>query len=518
MASLLRRTVLLAALCGCGDNHAASPDAPPAPADAPADAAPLAFTRSPTFTLAPNASTPLAGQLTLATNRPTRVALTLRDPDRTQAIDPARAGDGLAAEHTFPVLGFRPATTHTLAITVTDATGESLTAPDIEVTTAALPADFPVLTTNRIAPDRTEPGVTLTGLTHYVMAVDDTAHVVWFSDRGEGMEDVRRLANGHLLMNMSNHIAAVEIDFLGNVIRRWHARNFSVEMPGSHEVAIDSFHHELGVLPDGDLYALTSELRGYDNYPTSELDPTPQSAPQKVVGDAVVQFAPDGTVVHRYSLLDRLDPYRLGYNSFGNFWTALYGLDANVDWSHGNAAFPDPAGGFLVSLRHQDAVVKLDAAGALQWILGNHDNWSSAFAPYLLAPIGAPFQWQYHQHAPRILADGHILLFDNGNFRVSPPAAKPATSYSRAVEYAVDPERKEVRQIWQYDADQLIFAPATGDVDIGRTTGNVIICFGGASRIVEVTHTDPPVKVFEMTADRTFYRAERLASLYPDPP
>ena len=64
----------------------------------------------------------------------------------------------------------------------------------------------------------------------------------------------------------------------------------------------------------------------------------------------------------------------------------------------------------------------------------------------------------------------------------------------------------------------MIFAPATGDVDIGRTTGNVIICFGGASRIIEVTHTDPPVKVFELTADRTIYRAERLASLYLDAP
>jgi arylsulfate sulfotransferase len=518
MAFLVRRTVLLAALCGCGDNHAGPADAPPAPVDAPADAAPLAFTRGPIFTLAPNASTPLAGQLALATNRPTRVALTLRDPERTQVIDPARVGDGLAAEHTVPVLGFRPATTHTLAITVTDAAGESLAASDLEVTTAALPADFPVFTTHRIAPDQTEPGVTLTGLTHYVMAIDDTAHVVWFSDRGEGAEDVRRLANGHLLINLSNHIVSVEIDFLGNEIRRWHAASSTPGTPGSIPVAIDSFHHELGVLPDGDLYTLTSDLRSYVSYPTSELDPTPRSAPQQVVGDAVVQFHPDGTVVHRYALLDRLDPYRIAYGAFGVFWIALYGLGANVDWSHGNAAFPDPAGGFLVSLRHQDAVVKLDAAGALQWILGNHDNWSSAFAPYLLTPVGAPFQWQYHQHAPRILADGHVLLFDNGNFRVSPPAPKPATSYSRAVEYAVDGERKEVHQVWQYDADQLIFAPATGDVDIGRTTGNVIICFGGASRIVEVTHTDPPVKVFEMTADRTFYRAERLASLYRDGP
>lgn len=508
----LTAALLAGSLCGCGDNTAAPADAA-APDAAPDASVALAFTSGPTFTLAPNASTPLAGQLVLSTNRPTRISLTITDPDRALAVD----SDVMATAHTAPVLGFRPATAHMLAIKVTDAAGEVLIAPAIAVTTAALPADFPVFTTSRIVPAQIEPGVTLTGVSRYVVAIDDTGHPVWFSDRGEGTEDVRRLPGGHLLVNLSNHIAATEIDILGNEIRRWHAAGSTPGAPGSIPVAIDSFHHELGQLPSGDLFTLSSELRTYSNYPTGELDPTPQTATQTVVGDVVVQFAADGTVIRRHAMLDRLDPYRIGYGSFGLFWASFYGPAATVDWAHSNAVFPDPSdGGFLVSLRHQDAVAKLDADGALQWILGTHDNWAPAFAPYLLTPVGAPFAWQFHQHAPRILADGHILLFDNGNFRVTPPAPKPATSFSRAVEYAVDPVRKEVRQIWQYDADQMIFAPATGDVDVGPVTGNVIVCFGGASRIVEVTHTDPPVKVFEMVASRTLYRAERVASLYPD--
>jgi len=515
LQSRLATAVLVHLLSACGDNHAgAALDGGPTP-DPPDASVPLAFVLGPAFTLAPNPSTPLTGRLAVATNRPSRLSIAITDPDRAFTVGPGE----LAAAHVAPVLGLRPATTHTLAIRVTDERGETLDAAPITVTTAALPADFPVFTTDRIAPAQIEPGVTLTGMSRYVLAVDDTGHIVWYSDRGEATEDVRRLPGGNLLVNLGNHVTATEIDVWGNEIRRWHAAHSTPGTPGSIPVAVDSFHHELGRLPGGEMFTLSTELRTYGDYPTGELDPTPQSAAQSVVGDVVVQFAVDGTVTRRYSMLDRLDPYRLGYGSFGMFWVAFYGPAATVDWSHGNAVFPDPGdGGYLVSLRHQDALVKLDAAGALVWILGTHDNWPSAFAPYLLTPVGGSLQWPFHQHAPRILADGHILVFDNGNFRVSPPAPKPATSYSRAVEFAVDPVRKEVRQVWQYDAGQTIYAPATGDVDLGAATGNVIICFGGASKIVEVTHTEPPVAVFEMTASRTFYRAERVASLYPGLP
>jgi arylsulfate sulfotransferase len=339
--------------------------------------------------------------------------------------------------------------------------------------------------------------------------------VVWFVNLSGGMEDVRMLSTGTIILEFSDHVTAEEIDVFGTVRRHWHAAN-TISVAGSIGVAVDSFHHEFNLLPDGNFLALATERRTYAGYPTSETDPTPQSSPQAVVGDQVVVFTPDGNIVHRFPMLDRADPYRIGYGSFGMFWSPFYTPAGAIDWSHGNAAFPDPSdGGYLVSLRHQDALFKLDAAGDLQWILGTPDNWAAAFTPYLLTPVGTPFLWPFHQHAPHILSNGHIMVFDNGNFRVSPPAPKPPSNYSRAVEYVVDPAQKEVRQVWAYDASQTIFAPATGDVDIGPATGNVIITFGGASRIVEVTHEEPPVVVFTMNASQTFYRSERMASLYP---
>jgi hypothetical protein len=71
-----------------------------------------------------------------------------------------------------------------------------------------------------------------------------------------------------------------------------------------------------------------------------------------------------------------------------------------------------------------------------------------------------------------------------------------------------------VRQVWEYDAAKLIYAQATGDVDLGPVTGNVIVTFGAAARLVEVTHTTPAMPVFELTSSDPFYRTDRMPSLY----
>ncbi|HTL34279.1 MAG TPA: aryl-sulfate sulfotransferase [Kofleriaceae bacterium] len=504
----MRRCVLLVAsvLVACGDNRNGTPDAEVVDASAS-----LAFVSGPTITL-PSADAPLTGLLEVSINRPARVSIAITDDTRAFTIE----RHAVATDHAIPVLGLRSGTTHTITVTATDSEGMIATAAPITVTTALLPASFPAFTTNRVVPAQIEPGVTFFGMSHYVIAVDDEGKVIWFVNLPGGIEDVRMLGGGTIILEFSDHVTAEEIDVFGRVLRHWSAAN-TINDASSIAVAVDSFHHELNVMTDGNFLALATERRTYNGYPTSETDPTPQTSPQAVVGDQVVVFAPDGTIVHRFSMLDRADPYRLGYGSFGNFWSPFYAPPAgSIDWSHGNAVFPDPSdGGYLVSLRHQDALFKLDAAGTLQWILGTPDNWSSAYGPYLLAPVGSPFLWPFHQHAPRILSNGHVLVFDNGNFRVSPPAPKPATSYSRAVEYEVDPVQKQVRQVWEYDAGKTIFAPATGDVDVGPVTGNVIITFGGASRIVEVTHDAAPAVVFEMQASQTFYRSERMGSLYP---
>ena len=137
------------------------------------------------------------------------------------------------------------------------------------------------------------------------------------------------------------------------------------------------------------------------------------------------------------------------------------------------------------------------------------------------------------------------MLYDNGNYKATPFDPKlPATeNFSRAVEYSIDEETKEVTQVWEYGQfiEPAIYAAFVGDADAQPLTGNVLITFAGiikdesglpsdfvgggkGSRIIEVTHTTPAEKVFDLSIEDSSpnvadgwqgYRAERLPSLYP---
>ena len=108
----------------------------------------------------------------------------------------------------------------------------------------------------------------------------------------------------------------------------------------------------------------------------------------------------------------------------------------------------------------------------------------------------------------------------------------PSESSSRAVEYSVDEENMEVRQVWSYGGpgDEKFFSRFISDADWMPETGNVLVNFGGLVsdaegnpvgegsghnwvRIVEVTHDMPAEKVFELFIDDgPPQRLDRLSS------
>ena len=91
------------------------------------------------------------------------------------------------------------------------------------------------------------------------------------------------------------------------------------------------------------------------------------------------------------------------------------------DNEHANAILEDPRdNSIVVSIRHQDAVIKFTRNGQLKWILGPHANWGAQWQKYLLTPVGTPFEWQYAQHAPELTPQGTLLVYDDGNYRASP--------------------------------------------------------------------------------------------------
>ena len=114
------------------------------------------------------------------------------------------------------------------------------------------------------------------------------------------------------------------------------------------------------------------------------------------------------------------------------------------------------------------------------------------------------------------------MIFDNGNNRASPfDAILPdADNFSRAVEYSIDADTKEVELVWEYGQfeEETLYTFFIGDADYMPLTGNALITFGGTqpARLIEVTRTTPAIKVFDLALPGNFsYRSERLPSLYP---
>jgi arylsulfate sulfotransferase len=498
------------------------------------------FVTPPAVQLLSDSAAPLSGTLTLSCDRPVRVALLLDNGRTTRLIYET---DAFATGFSLPVLGLRAAATNRLSVIVTDEFYMQTVWPfPLEILTDSLPEPFPAIVTTVSDPARMERGITLFSVSQlnvgYILAIDEAGEVVWlYRQPINGIADIRRIANGHLLFTDAE--GGAEIDMLGNVVSRWHPRQFPQTVSNAIQVDAETIHHEISENDHGTVLTLSTELRSLPDYPTSETNPAAPTAPAIVVGDVVLQFDRIGRVVQYWSLLDILDPYRIGFNSLANvgFYPELRGQTR--DWSHANAVIHDPSDdSFIVSVRHQDALVKIDrSTGQLIWILGTPDGWKMPWSRYLLTPKG-PLQWPYHQHAPTITPRQTLLLFDNGNFRRRPTEPLPTLNYSRVVEFAVDRAQMTAEQLWAYGGpdDELFFSGALGDADWLPITENILVTDGFKAadatnsgfwaRIFEVTHTTPASKVFEVLIRQRpgtnlswiVYRAERLASLYPPQP
>jgi hypothetical protein len=456
--------------------------------------------------------------LAFETREPVGFRVTVSSGDRVEVQDFSPR----TALRVAPIFGFRADGIHDVTVEVS---GETFA---FRVETRPLPDVFPILEVLTHEPVRSEPGLTLfrahnsDGWT-YLIAVDALGEVAWYYEARAKWEDLRLLPDGTLLGTAAGDV--VHVHTTGE-----HRRVFTGE---------EKYHHEAYPGPDGGFFTLMHRAEEVDDYPKSYS--CARSQPAQVKDQVIIQADADGTPLREWSLLSVLDPTRIG-------WGSLDETGLGFDWGHANSVVWLPEEDALVaSVRHQDAVVKIDrATGALQWILGTHDNWSAAMAPYLLTPVGEDFAWPFHQHAPDIQGD-RLLLFDNGNAGDTPCDGEEnvGSVSSRLVIYEIDSTAMDVSQVWSWNAlpDGALFANSLGDADWMPTTGNVLGVWGflwseglgdnedlgrgsRSARLVEVDpDTDEIVWDLNVYSERdhvrrgwTVYRAQRIPSLYPDDP
>jgi arylsulfate sulfotransferase len=490
----------------------------------------LTISSGPAFMPASNA--PLAGVLTLTTDQPSRVSVSVSDGTNTWA----RKFYDYRTAHFFPLLGFKPGRTNQITVTVHDKYGNEFTAPEPAVfITGPLPSDFPTIVLLESKPEKMEPGYTLSRLVNrndnkaYLSVVDSSGEVIWYS-AVPTTSDVRQLENGDLFIPLTTNF--VEINMLGNTVNTW-------VVPAGLTINL----HDGVPTGHGTILYLNDASRVLTNFPTSASDSNAPTQTTSVLYNRIVEIsATNASLLNLWSPIDVLDPRLLTYLTFDSH------VALGWDIEHANALIEDPRdNSIIVSMRNQNLVFKFSReTGLLKWILGPHENWGPAFQQYLLTPVSTPFEWQYGQHAPMITPQGTLLLYDDGNVRASPfnPSVPDANNYSRAVEYEINEEKMEVSQVWDYgrtNADRL-FTDRVGNADWLPQRGNVLINFGyiiytngfrpspfapaaTMVRIKEVTHEADPEVVFDLAyfdygnTSSSYrgcfaYRSHRIPDLY----
>ena len=437
------------------------------------------------------------------------------------SIIPAASNGGTA---TVLVAGMRAGTTYHMQAVVNLFNGSQLLDKDHTFTTGSIPAEqLPSMTTELSGVGTPSDGVELFSLqpdsagTNLLNAVatDLEGNVIWYYDLDAGYwpYPIKPLPNGHMLLNVgvidgNGGQEIREIDLAGNTIKSITLDAVNRALAGVASFQAQYFHHDFAVLPNGHLILLVNYAETINNVPG-----IPAGTP--MVGDALIDWDPQGNAVWTWSSFDHLD-----------LTHAPYGL---ADWTHSNAIIFSPTDGNLIlSMRNQNWIIKinyLDGAGdgSILWRLGPGGD-------FTLPGQEAPIDWNYGQHYPTILSPNSsgvfsLMLFDNGNNRLMDSnddvcgTAGVGACYSSVEIFQLDESTNTATVLWQDNllpaysiccGDALALPNGDNEFDVAYDVGTP-----GVSHIEEVTPTQELVWKMDIQGQLA-YRGFRIASLYPD--
>jgi hypothetical protein len=180
------------------------------------------------------------------------------------------------------------------------------------------------------------------------------------------------------------------------------------------------------------------------------------------------------------------------------------------DWIHSNSLAPTPDGNLIMSLRHQDMVVKIrysngSGDGTILWRLGPEGNFASS------VPAGqTAFQFfNSHQHDAEYQANGLLSLFDNGNTRVSVSGGN-----SRGQAWQINETNMTATPV--VDVDLGAYSLATGSAQrLANNNYHFYLGFINASNSQSVETTTAGADQFKLSQpDTVGYRSFRMNTLY----
>ncbi len=342
------------------------------------------------------------------------------------------------------------------------------------------------------------PGYVVTEVTRdsgaYVVAFDSTGQVGWYrrfaAGPGEFAMETKQHPDGHFTTFVGSTYGwqptygrYYEFTPDGEIVRTYAASAPYYTDP-----------HEL-LLNDASSGPDPVHLIGYD-LRQEDLTALGGRTSQLVAGHTLLRQSAAGTVEFRWSAWDHF--------SLADWLFVPPNLAQlpSIDFDHPNSIAIDRDGNYVVSFASLGEITKIDAAtGAMLWRLGGRHNQFTI--------QGDPLGGFGFQHDVRVLANGNLLLFDNGLVHTPPQ--------SRAVQYRLDTQAMTATLVWEYRHTPPLFTPFVGSVERYRN-GNTLIGFASAALMTEVTPDGQVVWEGRLMVGGQpvsfFYRARRLRSLY----
>jgi Arylsulfotransferase (ASST) len=217
------------------------------------------------------------------------------------------------------------------------------------------------------------------------------------------------------------------------------------------EVRQPDHHHDGRLLKNGNVLLLCATELPNEVAKKVQGGRPGTEAKEKIWADYLVELTKDGRKVWEWRTWEHLDPAR-------DVITAVQ--DNRSEWTHGNAIIELSDGDLLVSFRNISTIIRIRRqTGEIVWKLG---------APPLAG-----------QHAPTPLANGNILIFDNGPHRLD-----NTFPFSRVIE--VNPANNETVWMYQEENPHNFFSPRISNAQ-RLPNGNTLINEGLFGRFFEVT-------------------------------
>ena len=194
---------------------------------------------------------------------------------------------------------------------------------------------------------------------------------------------------------------------------------------------------------------------------------------------------------------------------FWNSWDDMYLNDCLQhrfprDYAHINSVQVVDDADIIASFRGCSQVWRIDReTGAGEWLLGRSNRSDAEWEAHgirTLKIVGDLHGEFCGQHSARLIPNGHLLLFDNGNHCLEDPETgdtqRPNSEFSRVVEYALDPDNGEAVFVRQHCSGNICDRVSRSQGHIHRMdSGHWLISWGRgtSSRVSDasVTEVDP---------------------------